>query len=157
MLATTSLWEFPELVLLGLYGLTFIVPEMLNADPNLTLRAPDGKLPIETWVAVYLWLMMSGVAAAIANAKKREGVAYLALSLVISPVVGIVLAWALPPLGKSPTTSGWEETPGAHRVETLAPRYPDGEAPLECARSPNPCEIEIACVRDRDPRLRGQE
>ena len=105
MLASASLWEFPELVLLGLYGLTFLVPEMLSADPNLTFRAPDGRLPIETWVAVYLWLIMSGVAAAIANAKKREGIGYLALSLVVSPFAGIVLAWALPPLGQGPTPS----------------------------------------------------
>lgn len=105
MLASASLWEFPELVLLGLYGLTFLVPEMLSADPNLTYRPPDGKLPVETWVAVYLWLIMSGVAMTIANAKKREGVAYLGLSLVISPLAGIILAWALPPLGKRPTTS----------------------------------------------------
>ena len=47
---------------------------------------------------------MSGVAAAIANAKKRDGIGYFALSLVVSPLAGVVLAWALPPLGKSSTT-----------------------------------------------------
>ncbi|MDE0658212.1 MAG: hypothetical protein OXI79_01030 [Gammaproteobacteria bacterium] len=103
MLASASLWEFPELVLLGLYGLTFLVPEMLAADPNLTIRPPEGGLPIETWIAAYLWLTMSGVAAAIANAKKREGIAYFALSLIVSPLAGIILAWALPSLAKGPT------------------------------------------------------
>lgn len=106
MLVATSVWEFPELVLIGLYGLTFVVQETLTAQSDLTFHALDGKLPIDTYVALYLWVIMSGVAAAIANAKKRNGLGYFALSLVVSPLAGVILAWALPPLGKSPTTNG---------------------------------------------------
>lgn len=52
------------------------------------------------------WIVFSFVAAAIAGAKNRSTGGYFLLSLVLSPLVGIILAAALPKLelGPSPQT-----------------------------------------------------
>jgi phosphate/sulfate permease len=42
------------------------------------------------------WIIFSIVAGAIASAKGRSGFGYFLLSLFLSPLVGIILAWALP-------------------------------------------------------------
>lgn len=57
------------------------------------------------------WILFSIVAGAIAGSKGRSGFGYFFLSLVLSPLIGIILAWALPALnahaeagGPSPAT-----------------------------------------------------
>ena len=56
-----------------------------------------------------LWVGLSAVAGVIANAKGRSGAGYFFLSLVVSPLIGLILACALPaidPDGTSDTKSG---------------------------------------------------
>ena len=43
-----------------------------------------------------LWVGLSAVAGVVANAKGRSGVGYFFLSLVVSPLIGLILACALP-------------------------------------------------------------
>lgn len=45
---------------------------------------------------VFGWLVFSIVAGVIASSKGRSGVGYFLLSLVLSPLIGILLAVALP-------------------------------------------------------------
>ena len=45
---------------------------------------------------VFFWVVLSVVAGIVAAAKGRSGFGYFALSLVLSPLVGLLLAVALP-------------------------------------------------------------
>jgi hypothetical protein len=53
---------------------------------------------------VLAWIVFSVIAGVIAGAKGRSGVGYFALSMVLSPLVGVILAAALPRL--EPATDG---------------------------------------------------
>lgn len=52
------------------------------------------------------WLIFSVVSGAIASAKGRSGIGYFLLSIVLSPIVGLILAAALPRIEQAPNPTG---------------------------------------------------
>lgn len=55
---------------------------------------------------VILWVALSFVAGLIAGSKGRSGFGYFALSLVLSPLVGLALAFGMPRLHHTPKFPG---------------------------------------------------
>lgn len=55
---------------------------------------------------VAFWLIFSVVAGIIASSRGRSGFGYFFLSIVLSPLIGLVLAVALPSLKANPTING---------------------------------------------------
>jgi len=55
------------------------------------------------WI-VFLWLVFSVVAGIIAGSKNRSGIGYFLISIVLSPIVGLLLAAFLPVIVEAPKT-----------------------------------------------------
>lgn len=55
---------------------------------------------------LFLWLALSVVAGVVAGSKGRTGFGYFMLSLVLSPLVGLLLAIALPRVESKPQILG---------------------------------------------------
>ena len=60
------------------------------------------------------WLFFSIVAGVIAGSKGRSGFGYFLLSLVLTPLIGLLLAIGLPSLNPVATSAGPQPTPDTH-------------------------------------------
>lgn len=52
-------------------------------------------------IAVFFWIAFSGLAGVIAHAKGRSGAGYFFLALILSPLIGLIAATALPRITSS--------------------------------------------------------
>lgn len=92
---------------------------------------------------VFGWLAFSVVAGVIASSKGRSGFGYFCLSLVLSPLIGIILAVALPRVGDA------AREPGAPTPETHV-RCPDcRELVLSEARVCKHCGCRLVPVSEQ--------
>lgn len=97
---------------------------ILGADFNSLYgdRYAADDFSIGIVAAVYLWLVLSGVAGVVAHHKGREGLGYFCLSLVLSPLAGVILACALPPIERSDTSDDDENGPQRPKAKSMYQR-----------------------------------
>lgn len=57
------------------------------------------------------WIVLSFVVAVVANARDKSGVGYFFISLVLSPLIGLILAVAIPKATPTPTVTTHRKCP----------------------------------------------
>ena len=77
---------------------------------------------MDTFLIVILWFVLSLVAGIVANSRGRLGIGYFFLSLLASPIVGLLLAGLMPPKLHGQPTEATKRCPQCAEVVLVAAR-----------------------------------
>jgi len=102
-----------------------MTPDTVDEVDDLALAKPSRRYRVKRQVKAWFigWFLFAALVGVIADSRGRSGMRWWLLSVLISPLLGVVLIVLLPPLKRPAGASAGQLAQGARVVQDRMGRY----------------------------------